>query len=109
MDDDERLIIEGYREDGSKFRPSDWIERISGMLARYGPDHRLAYAKNVRPCIVEGEKCLVVERQLSREDPAAFEFILGFARSNHLRVQEDRRVKELPVTEDRREHEPAES
>ncbi len=107
MDEDERLIIEGYQEDGRKFRPSDWIERISGMLATYGPDHRLAYARHVRPCIIQGEKCLVVERELCREDREAFDFILNFARSNHLRVQEDRRTRALPVAEERREEETA--
>ena len=30
--DDYKLVIEGVREDGSKFRPSDWIERISATL-----------------------------------------------------------------------------
>jgi len=103
MEDDDRLIIEGYQEDGRKFRPSDWIERISGMLARYGPDHRLRYARNVRPCIINGEKCLVLERGLKTNDPESYAFIMEFARSNRLKVQVDRREKELPVERDRRD------
>lgn len=103
MEDDDRLIIEGYQEDGRKFRPSDWIERISGMLARYGPDNRLQYANSVRPCIVNGEKCLIVERELERKNPQAYAFIMDFARSNRLRVQVDRRERDVPVDRERRE------
>ncbi|WP_455205974.1 DUF3579 domain-containing protein, partial [Kaarinaea lacus] len=35
------LIIEGVRENGSKFRPSDWPERISSSMAGFGSDNRL--------------------------------------------------------------------
>lgn len=102
MSDKERLVIEGVREDGSRFRPSDWIERISGTLAQFGADHRLHYAQGVQPCVIEGRKCLVVDRDLYSRDPAAFDFILGFARSNHLRIVEDRRTAQSEVGHERR-------
>jgi hypothetical protein len=99
MDQDpDRLIIEGVQEDGRRFRPSDWAERISANLARFGPDHRLHYASNVRPCLIGGVRCLVVERDLYLKDPEAFNFILEFAKSNQLRIQHDRRrqAREAP-------------
>ena len=102
MEQDSRLGIEGVQEDGRKFRPSDWIERISANLAQFGPDHRLRYAKSVSPCVINGARCLVVERDLYRKDPAAFEFILDFARSNQLRIVEDRRTEQQRVEQDRR-------
>ncbi len=88
---EDRLVIHGVREDGGKLRPSDWIERISSTLASFGPDQRLHYADSVQPCIIEGEKCLVVARGLSNSNPAAYDFIIDFARSNRLRIQFDRR------------------
>lgn len=102
MVDKDRLVIEGIREDGSRFRPSDWIERISANLAHFGPDHRLHYAQAVQPCMIEGKKCLVVDRDLYSRDPAAFDFIIGFARSNQLRIVEDRRVEQREVEHERR-------
>ena len=83
-----KLIIEGVREDGSRFRPSDWIERISATLATFGPDHRLRYARSVQPKIINGKKCLVLDASLREENPAAYEYVLAFAKANQLRIQE---------------------
>ncbi|MEJ2553440.1 MAG: DUF3579 domain-containing protein [Gammaproteobacteria bacterium] len=83
-----KLIIEGVREDGSRFRPSDWIERISATLATFGPDHRLRYARSVQPKIINGKKCLVLDASLRDENPAAYEYVLAFAKANQLRIQE---------------------
>lgn len=87
----ERLVIHGVREDGSFLRPEDWIERISSVLASFGSDHRLSYASSVKPCVIEGDKCLVVARCLEAANPQAYEFIMNFAKSNQLRIQMDRR------------------
>lgn len=86
--DDGDLIIEGVREDGGKFRPSDWIERLSTVLATFGPDHRLRYALGVQPRVIDGRKCLVVKSSLRSENPAAYEFVVHFARTNRLRMHE---------------------
>ena len=88
------VVIEGVKEDGNRLRPGDWIERLSSSLASFDHDHRLRYDACVQPCIVEGRKCLVVARDLSEKNPAAYEFIMGFARSNQLRLQLDRREDE---------------
>lgn len=88
------VVIEGIKEDGNRLRPSDWIERLSSSLASFGMDHRLRYDTCVQPCVVDGQKCLVVARDLSEKNPAAYDFIMGFARSNQLRLQLDRRRDE---------------
>ncbi|MDH5546819.1 MAG: DUF3579 domain-containing protein [Gammaproteobacteria bacterium] len=87
-DHSKKLIIESVREDGSKLRPSDWIERLSANMAEFGKDHRLHYSNKVRPKVIDGEKCLCIDSRLQSENPEAFEFILGFARSNQLRTRE---------------------
>ena len=74
-----KLVIEGIREDGSRFRPSDWIERNSATLATFGPAHRLRYARGVQPKVINGQKCLVVDNLLREEDPSAYEYVLAFA------------------------------
>lgn len=99
---EDRIIIEGVREDNKKFRPSDWAERISEMLATFGSDHKLHYSEFVHPCIIGGEQCLVVNRKLNETQPDAFEFILHFAEQNQLRIQQDRRVAQSEVKVERR-------
>ncbi len=99
----ETFVIRSVRNDGSKFRPGDWIERISATLASF---NTTPTAKNVslgaKPCVIDGEKCLVVESLLATSNPAAYEFIMSFAYSNDLRIQQDRRSKDRQVTVDRR-------
>lgn len=91
---EEKVVIHGFREDGSKLRPSDWIERISSTLASFGKDHRLHYSTSVKPCVIEGQKCLVVARCLEQSNPTAYQFVMGFAQSNQLKIQVDRREGE---------------
>lgn len=98
----ERWVIESVRVDGSRFRPSDWIERISASLASFGLDHRLRYDSEVQPCIIQGQKCLMVGKALSQRDPELLAYIMKFAADNHLRVQEERRTLDLPSSIERR-------
>ncbi|NOY61779.1 MAG: DUF3579 domain-containing protein [Gammaproteobacteria bacterium] len=84
-----QLVIESIREDGGKFRPSDWAERISTTLAEFGADHRLHYAEGVRPIMRDGIKCLIVDRALESENPVAFNYILDFVKENGLRMSEE--------------------
>jgi hypothetical protein len=82
------LIVEGIREDGTKFRPSDWPERISSIFAVFGKDQRLRYALGVQPRIFNGAKVLAVEPMLRERDPVMFETVMKFARDNNLRTRE---------------------
>jgi len=91
VDNNDKLVIRGVTEEGNKLRPSDWIERISSTLANFGADHRLQYSSAVAPCIIDGEKCLVVARNLNEVNPTAYNFIMGFAKSNQLCIRKDRR------------------
>lgn len=90
----EHFIISGTQEDGKKLRPTDWVERISSTLASVDAKNRLHYSISVQPCLIEGEKCLVVARCLESTNPAAYEFVMEFARSNKLRILADRRTDE---------------
>jgi len=96
------LIIEGVCQDDRKFRPSDWVERLSSSLAEFGKDNKLRYSNYAQPCIIKNQKCLVVARGLSQSNTEAFEFIMNFAHVNNLRIQVDRRVIVELVTAERR-------
>jgi hypothetical protein len=96
---DSFVVISGVQENGDKFRPSDWNERLSSTLASLHPDNRLRYSPSVQPCLIEGVPSLVVARGLETSDPDAYRYIMDFAHTNQLRVQLDRRTGEraLPL------------
>lgn len=84
-----KLVIESVSEDGRRFRPSDWIERISTQAAQFGSDHRIHYSSLVQPRVIDGAKCLVVEQSLQEENPRVYDHIITFVRANKLRVHEE--------------------
>ena len=88
------LVISGEMENGNRFRPSDWTERLSSTLASFLVDHRLRYSPGVQPCVIDGVPSLVVARWLENTDPIAYEFVMDFARSNQLKIKMDRRTGE---------------
>lgn len=85
------VVIRGVNQQGSHLRPGDWAERLGANLAHFGRDNRLRYDQAVQPCMIDGEKCLVVARGLADSNPAAYDFLMTFARSNDLKIRIDRR------------------
>lgn len=73
-------------EDGRKFRPSDWIDRIASMMASYGKSHRLVYSDLLYPELLNGQKCLIIDTELEVKNPSMFEYVMHFAKSNNLKV-----------------------
>ncbi|NOY71537.1 MAG: DUF3579 domain-containing protein [Gammaproteobacteria bacterium] len=82
------LVVESVVEDGRRFRPGDWIERISTTLANFGSDQRLHYSASVRPCVIDGEKCLLIDPTLQKTNPVVYEHILQFVTSNGLKIRD---------------------
>jgi hypothetical protein len=87
-DDVKKIIIEGITENGRKFRPSDWAERMSGALSTFGRDHRIQYSPLLQPMTVNGVKCVAVDPQLKDSAPEMFAYIMRWADANHLNVIE---------------------
>ena len=38
------FLIEGVTTEGKTFRPSDWAERLCGVMAAFGHDQRMQYS-----------------------------------------------------------------
>jgi len=81
-----RYIIQGVTEEGRKFRPSDWIDRISSMMASYGTSHRLVFSDLLYPELYEGEKCLIIDMVLEKENISMFEYVMNFVKTNNLKM-----------------------
>ncbi|MBN2692739.1 MAG: DUF3579 domain-containing protein [Burkholderiaceae bacterium] len=88
------IFIRGVTLDGRTFRPSDWAERLAGLMARFRPvgqyrkEAHLGYSPYCVPTLVDGVRCLVVSESLRDIEPMAFDFLLNFARDNQLDVVE---------------------
>lgn len=84
------FVIQGVTLEGRPFRPSDWAERLCGVMAAFGGDHRMQYSPFVHPITANGVRCVVVDVRLEQIEPMAYRFLLSFAKDNELRVREGR-------------------
>lgn len=82
----ESFVIIGVTSDGKKFRPSDWADRLCGVMSAFGADNRMTYSPYVRPgCTLKGDKTVVVNARLYDIEPLAYKFLINFANDNDLR------------------------
>lgn len=81
----DEVIIEGQTADGKKFRPSDWVDRLCGMLAQF-ERHKVSYSPYLRPMMFKEMQCVAIKRELEDKSPSAFSFLMQFANDNKLVV-----------------------
>lgn len=79
-----KIVIEGITEEGARFRPSDWAERISSNLSTFR-GRRIQYSPFLQPAVKNGIKCVVLDRSLKDKNPEQYQQIIEFARANNLR------------------------
>jgi hypothetical protein len=92
----EKVIIRGLTQDGGKFRPSDWAERLCGAVASYGPGRRIIFHPNVKLASIDGVKCVVIDAVLETSNEMLFEFLMDFAKDNNLQTD---RLDQFPLEE----------
>ena len=84
--------IQGITREGKAFRPSDWAERLAGALSSFRPaggiGSHIGYSPFCVPRVVDGVKCVIVNAALRELEPMALDFVLNFARDNHLLTSE---------------------
>jgi len=86
------FFIQGVTVDGRTFRPSDWAERLCGVMACFrpegsgGPHAHLGYSPYVRPTVLGGVKSVVVSEDLRQIEPLAYHFVVNFAKDNDLQI-----------------------
>ncbi|HEY0824438.1 MAG TPA: DUF3579 domain-containing protein [Ramlibacter sp.] len=87
------VFIQGVTRDGRTFRPSDWAERLAGVMSSFRPGgaqpgSHLNYSPWCIPTVIEGVKCVIVHRDLREYEPMAWDFVINFAKDNNLKVSE---------------------
>ncbi|MBU3738447.1 MAG: DUF3579 domain-containing protein [Rhodoferax sp.] len=85
------VVIHGQTREGRTFRPSDWAERLAGVMSQFRPGGprqgaHLAYSPWCVPTTVNGVRCVVVHPDLREHEVMAWDFCMNFARDNDLMV-----------------------
>jgi hypothetical protein len=88
-----RVFIQGLTLEGRTFRPSDWAERLAGVMSQFRPGgaqpgSHLSYSPWCVPNTIDGVKCVIVDVDLREAEPMAWDFVMHFARDNQLQVKE---------------------
>jgi hypothetical protein len=80
-----RYTISGITEDGQKFRPSDWTERLVCIQ----PKQLKRYNGHLKIRRIDGIKSIVFDDQLKYACEFTYERILSFAKTNHLNITKE--------------------
>ena len=89
------IYILGMTRQGKLFRPSDWAERLAGVMSQFRPGgpqpgSHLRYSPWCVPTVVGKVKCVIVRAELREYEVMAWDFCLNFAHDNELQVSETR-------------------
>jgi hypothetical protein len=95
------IYILGITQKGRAFRPSDWAERLAGVMSQFRPGgpqpgSHLAYSPWCIPTTIGQVKCVIVHSDLREHDVMAWDFCMRFASDNDLQVSETRPAVPTP-------------
>jgi hypothetical protein len=86
-----RYLIAGITHQGRAFRPSDWAERLAGVVTVFVDERATQTASNSRqfasPVVHDGVKSLLIDATLRDFCPSAFAFLSCFAADNGLTIR----------------------
>lgn len=87
------VFIQGITHQGKTFRPSDWADRLCGVMSQFRPGgpqpgSHLTFSPWCVPTAVGGIRCVVVNAELRDAEPMAWDFVLNFAKDNDLQTVE---------------------
>ncbi len=98
------FFIQGVTLEGKTFRPSDWAERLAGAMSCFRPEGTslglasyIGYSPYCVPTTLNGVKCVVVNEALRDVEIMAWDFVMNFARDNHLQVAEACSLPDMPA------------
>ena len=97
----QEIYIIGVTRSGKTFRPSDWAERLAGVMSQFRPGgprpgSHLGYSPWCTPTSIGNVKCVIVHRDLRDYDVMAWDFVMNFARDNDLQIVEACLIPDAP-------------
>ena len=90
-EDGKDFVIMGLTADGRAFRPTDWAERLAGVMSSFRPGgaqrgSHLGYSPWCVPSFRGETKCVVVSKDLRADHVLAWDFCVNFAKDNDLQT-----------------------
>jgi hypothetical protein len=90
----DQLLIMGKTIEGKRFRPSDWAERLCGVLDCFDnprlknkrDSQHISFSVYAYPVILDQVNCIALSQALKTIEPEAYDFFLKFAKDNQLQV-----------------------
>lgn len=87
IEPDEHVLVLSKTQEGTRFRPSNWIDRIAEVYADY-PLHKrtLRFSPLLHPTLDDQHgRCLYADlSSLRKQAPKIYDYIIWFIKSNHL-------------------------
>jgi hypothetical protein len=88
-----QTIIQGITLDDKPFRPSDWAERLAGVMSgfREGAVEGTRYLDYSPWCVPINQgnvRCVIVDHAIKDYNVMAWDFVMNFAKDNKLHVAE---------------------
>jgi hypothetical protein len=86
-----KVYILGMTQQGRAFRPSDWAERLAGVMSSFRPGlarpgRHFTYSPWCVPTAFEGIRCVIVDEALRNHNVMAWDFCMSFAKDNELQT-----------------------
>jgi hypothetical protein len=88
----DEFFILGLTSSGRQFRPSDWADRLCGVMSIFGAEGDSGRGASLRSSpyvwatVLDGVKAVVVSNKLRLVEPLAYHFVVDFAKDNDLQV-----------------------
>jgi hypothetical protein len=88
-----KIYILGLTHEGKAFRPSDWAERLAGVMSQFRPGgaqpgRYLSYSPWCVPTSINHVRCVIVHPDLRAHNVMAWDFVMNFAKDNELQVHQ---------------------
>jgi hypothetical protein len=88
---DRPFMIVGLTSTGGAFRPSDWTDRLAGVMSSFQPggvppESRFQFSPYALPGRYGAQACVRVDPAISEVEPMALSFLFNFARDNDLHI-----------------------
>ena len=95
------VYILGVTLTGRQCRPSDWSERLAGVMSQFRPGgpqpgSHLGYSPWCIPTSVNGVRCVIVHPDLIEYDRMAWDFCMNFAKDNELQISQGAPAPKAP-------------
>lgn len=92
----------GVEGRGEMLNPEDWVDTMINTMGQHDLKKQMKYAATVHPCVIDGKRVLVFEKNLHKKDPEAYQQLREFSEANGFKLKEDQRRNLKRIKHERR-------